>query len=252
MDDWIMTEKPKPRFTLRTVLIVVGVISVLLAGCMGLVGLITMEYLAAQRMHCANRLRMMGNHLCSYQNTHGNLPPAYLMDDNGRPLMSWRVRAAEYEWYDYDFQANMDFSQPWDSPTNSRFLHGLRTEWLRCPSSKNGGTAITDYVAVVGPGTLWQEGPNKISDSEKRILVIEWPKSDIHWAEPRDITVDELLSWLESKPSRTDTNHSDCLQYVDGAGEVGELQLDSDLETVRRLLVGETPPTPTPPNHQSR
>ena len=248
-----MSDKParQRRSTLRTLLIAIGIISVVLAGCMGLIDLIKMQRQAALRLQCGNRLRLIQIHLYSYQNAHGNLPPAYSTDESGRPLLSWRVFAAKCEWYDYDFQAMMDFSQPWDSPTNSRFLNSLGTEWLRCPSSKNRRSATTDYVAVVGPGTLWQEGPNKITDTENRILAIEWPNSDIHWAEPRDVTVDELLSWLESKPSGSDTNHRGCLQYVDGSGEVGELRLDSDLEIVRRLLVGDAAtPTPNTPEDQ--
>jgi hypothetical protein len=73
------------------------------------------------------------------------------------------------------------------------------------------------------------------------ILVVEWPKSDIHWAEPRDVTVEEFLDWFRSKPSRWDSNHTGCILYVDAAGEVGEIPNDADPETVREMLMVKKP-----------
>ena len=68
--------------------------------------------------------------------------------------------------------------------------------------------------------------------------MVEWPKSDIHWAEPRDVTVEEFLDWFRSKPGRWDSSHPGCILYVDAAGEVGEIPNDTDPETVRKLLIG--------------
>ena len=237
------------HFTLRDLFIRVTVISALLAVYVLVGSLIEMARQNAQRAarqeaqrFCFASLNQIGVSLRSYHDTHGVLPPAYVADQDGRPLLSWRVLVGDY--HSSDFWGEMDLSQPWDSQTNSRFLNDLGTVQWRCPSSEVAEPAMTHYVAVVGPGTLWDDnGPNRLSESEKRILVIEWPDSDIHWAEPRDITLDQLLAWLKSKP---ETNHPECLLYVDGSGEVGELPIDSDPETVRRLVMGEPDPPPTP------
>ena len=185
-------------------------------------------------------LDYLGYLLREYQETHGVFPPAYDADEDGRPLLSWPVLAAGCDCYNHDLKTTVDFSQSWNGATNSSFLNSLNAEWLQCPSSKLTKPGITHYVAVTGPGTLWQEsGQTRPPESDKRILVIEWPDSDIHWAEPRDVTLDELIAWLESKPA---TNHPDCLLYVNGSGEAGVLPIDSEPETVRRLVIGEDQP----------
>jgi len=223
------------RFTLRDLFIRVTAISILLAVWVLAVAGLIQSRKSFERHPCEMNLDLIGYLLREYQETHGVLPPAYVADEDGRPLLSWRVLVVGSD----DLDTKLDSSQPWDSPTNSRPLDSLKpSRLLNCPSSKATQTNITHYVAVTGPGTLWNDkGPKHLSESDKRILVIEWPESDIHWAEPRDITLDELIAWLESKP---DTNHPGCLLYVDGSGEVGELPIDSDPETVRRLVVGET------------
>ena len=190
---------------------------------------------------CGNHLRLVSHAVTAYADQYRTFPPANVKDEQGRPLLSWRALAVNLV-YNYDFGSRVDFSQPWDSPANLRIFDSLDTGYLQCPASKDTQPGITHYVAVTGPGTLWEDqGGTERSESDKRILVIEWPESDIHWAEPRDITLDELIAWLESKP---DPNHPECLLYVDGSGEVGELPIDSDPETVRRLVIGEPPPTP--------
>ena len=56
---------------------------------------------------------------------------------------------------------------------------------------------VTNYVAVVGPNTMWPGStPAKLakegSDNDK-ILLIEITNSDINWMEPRDLTLEEAL-----------------------------------------------------------
>ena len=106
---------------------------------------------------------------------------------------------------------------------------------------------------MVGPDTLWPgKTPGDLKKHPKAILVVEWPKSDIHWAEPRDITVEEFLDWFrtKSRPSRVlglvsaravrpRRFHPGGLLYVDAEGNVGQLPSDTDPETVRKLLAGQ-------------
>ena len=57
---------------------------------------------------------------------------------------------------------------------------------------------MTNYVAVTGPGTVWSADHNTQLDDitdgpENTILLIEITDSDIHWMEPRDITLEEAI-----------------------------------------------------------
>jgi hypothetical protein len=202
------------------------------------------------QVRCAGNLKQIGVLLEMYNSSHGCLPAAYLTDAAGKSVLSWRVRAAEFYSYELNFSERMDFSRPWNSPANSKFLDffALKNPVFQCPATTKKDKRITEYVAIVGPGTLWPgKEPGKLPKKTKnggegkgksQILVVEWPKSDIHWAEPRDITVEEFLDWFRSKPGRWDSNHSGCILYVDAAGEVGEIPNDTDPETVRKLLTG--------------
>ncbi len=230
------------RFTLRDLFIRVTVLSALLAAYVVIVGLIQSARQNAQKWECRSNLKLIGIHLRNYHDTYDMLPPACIADENGSPLLSWRVLVADYGYYDLDFKTKLDFSQPWDNQANSRFLSSLITVGWQCPSAEVKKPGTTQYVAVTGPGTLWDEKEARLSESDKRILVNEWPDSDIYWAEPRDITATELLEWLKSK---SETNHPGCLLYLDGSGEARELRTDSDPETVRRLLVGDAAQNPT-------
>ena len=218
----------------------------LVAGC--LIALATWQLLAAReagrKEHCANNLKTIWISLAEYENDHGHLP-ANVMDAKGTPLLSWRVLADEHVWYDLDFRSRMDFTLPWNNPKNATFLEHFDPLVFCCPSRRAGKSVKTDYVAVVGPGTVWSSTasgtPTYMKEmhsagSKPPIVVVEWPESEIHWAEPRDINVDEFLKWFRAVPSRS-SNHRGCILYVDAAGEVGELPVDTDPEIVRKLLM---------------
>lgn len=56
---------------------------------------------------------------------------------------------------------------------------------------------MTDYLAVVGPGTLWPAlGVCQIDDVidglSQTVAVVEVANSGIHWAEPRDLHVTQM------------------------------------------------------------
>ncbi len=203
---------------------------------------------ASRKSHCGNKLKSICHSLSEYAYTGKGvyLPPAYLTDTDGEPILSWRVVAADYYDYDIDYRSHVDFDQRWDSPENAKFLNG-RGYCMQCPELRDGDRHVTDYVAVVGPGTMWpgtegrkwpqRKADDDVADVHHPILVVEWPESDIHWAEPRDVTVDEFLDWFRKPIRCRHTTHPDCILYVDTAAEVHELPLDSDPEEVRRLLM---------------
>ena len=67
------------------------------------------------------------------------------------------------------------------------------------PSGDSRRTKFTSYVAVVGPETAWPGiTGRKLSeitdDPASTILVLEVAHSGIHWMEPKDLTLDEILN----------------------------------------------------------
>jgi hypothetical protein len=194
---------------------------------------------SALQMVCQDRLGRIWEALEAYQRAHGSLPPPAVTDAQGRPVLSWRVLAAEERYQGQDFRTGLDFSQRWDSPRNAQFLGALDADWLRCPAATTARPGVTHYVAVVGPESLWTgTSPVPLPPAlTPRLLVVEWPSSDIHWAEPRDLSVDEFLAWFETQP-HAGANHPRGLLYLDTTGRVGELPRNTDPQTARRLLTG--------------
>jgi hypothetical protein len=228
------------------------VVLFLVGACIGVAYLCERVRELSRQSDCRNRLKQIA--LCCRMEK-GVFPPAYLTDKDGKPVLSWRVAVARNVCYHVDYSKQMDFDQPWDSPKNATFLNSLRAGFfIHCPSSgRKLDDSTTDYVAVIGPDTLWPgKTPVDLKNNPKGILAVEWPNSDIHWAEPRDITVEEFLDWfrkkhprqgfwgwLFAKPHERESFHSGCLHYVDAEGNVGELRNDADPETVRKLMSGQ-------------
>lgn len=88
---------------------------------------------AATRAASMNNLKQIAIAMHNYHDTHGHFPAAYSMDEEGKPLLSWRVHilpfvdeGALYERFHLD--------EPWDSEHN-RELIPLMPAVFRAPQS---------------------------------------------------------------------------------------------------------------------
>jgi prepilin-type processing-associated H-X9-DG protein len=169
-----------------------------------------------------------------YQQTYRCYPPAYVADEDGKPMHSWRVLllplfgdpelTSLYEQYDFD--------EPWDGPNNRR-LAAQAPDIFRCPSDE-GAAGQTNYVAVVGEETIWP-GARPVSYHEMlagdghlgTIAVVEATGLNINWLEPRD------LPFEEAAPS---SKHSSRINAAFCDGRVLPLPPDMKPETLRALL----------------
>lgn len=130
----------------------------------------------------------------NYHGIHGRYPPAYIADNEGRRMHSWRVLLLPYVG-DEDLYKRYDFGEPWNGPNNRRLANEMPLPY-RCPASRNPDPTATSYVAVVGPETAWPGSRSvrrqDIKDrSSQTIMIVEVAASDIHWMEPRDMTLAE-------------------------------------------------------------
>ena len=102
---------------------------------------------------------------------------------------------------------------------------------------------MTSYVAVVGPGTMW-DNPKGVKMSDvpdglsRTILVVELADSDIHWMEPRDLDIRSLPKKINSKSvlSSISSKHvrGACVAFADG--NVRFLDEETAAETLEALL----------------
>jgi hypothetical protein len=156
----------------------------------------------SQRHKCANNLKHIAIALHMYHEDHGSLPPAFVADESGRPMHSWRVLILPYleEKALYD---QYRFDEPWNGP-NNRKLADTTLEVFNCPWDQERPSPMTSYVAVVGPSTAWPGSePAAFSDildgTSNTLLVVEVADSGVHWMEPRDLHVVQMAPTVNPK-----------------------------------------------------
>src|SRR6476661_8060061 len=119
-------------FTLIELLVVIAIIAVLVAL---LLPAVQQAREAARRSQCKNNLKQIGLALHNYHDVNGCFPPAYIADENGKPMHSWRVLILPYL-DQAALHTEYNFSEPWDGPNNSRLL-ARRPAVYACPSHGN-------------------------------------------------------------------------------------------------------------------
>ena len=177
----------------------------------------------ARQGDCVMHLKQISLALLSYQDKYGSLPPAVVTGADGKPLHSWRVLILPFLDGE-EVYAKYDFSEPWNGPNNARLQAELPvwfSERFHCPDGRSGRT-MTNYFAVIGPQTLWPGTTSgvieeRMMEATPEVLVIELPDSDVNWMEPRDVSVVEIISRLESLSGAQGEIHPRGIQYVDTA-----------------------------------
>jgi prepilin-type processing-associated H-X9-DG protein len=148
---------------------------------------------AARRMQCSNNLKQISLALHNYHDANGSFPPAFTVDENGKPLHSWRTLLLPY----LDQQAvysQIDLSEPWNSSKNQAFNNTMIPTY-HCPSEPN--MTNCSYVAIVGPKSVFQ-GANtiKLQDitdgTSNTIMIVEVKGNGHNWMEPVDLDVTQM------------------------------------------------------------
>ncbi|MCL2117680.1 MAG: DUF1559 domain-containing protein, partial [Planctomycetaceae bacterium] len=88
---------------------------------------------AARRMQCSNNLKQICLALHIYYDVYHSLPPAFTVDENGKPLHSWRVLLLPYL-EQGKLYSEIRLDEPWDSEYNQQF-HDVTIHVFQCPSN---------------------------------------------------------------------------------------------------------------------
>ncbi len=196
---------------------------------------------AARRSQCTNNLKQIGLAIHNYHDTFNSLPTAVITDENGRPMRSWRVAVLPFVESNplYDMY---DQNVPWDDPNNQVVMNTPFAAY-GCPSDPPASPCDTNYLMVVGKGTIGGE-PNEavrirdVTDGmSNTIMVIDVGGSGILWAEPRDITVEEAITYI-TNPSASPFKpvHPGGVNVLMTDGSVRFVSETIDPGTLRALL----------------
>jgi len=149
---------------------------------------------AARRAQSVNNLKQIAIAMHNYHAMRGSFPASASFDDQGKPLLSWRVHLLplleEQALYD-----EFHLDEPWDSEHNLRLIDRM-PEVYHNPSSP-AGPGKADYLVPVGKdsifegqkGTAFREIPDGISNT---LLVLEVnPDAAVEWTRPSELEYSE-------------------------------------------------------------
>lgn len=180
-------------------------------GCLGLLLVLVIflsinfydEKEGIDRARCGNQMRSIAMALSIYEMNCRSFLPAYSVDENGKPLHSWRVHILP-ELQQRVLYEQIALDEPWDSPYNQQF-HKLMPSIYRCPASpESASTGLTSYMYIIGPETL-SNGPNSakrsdiINDRSDIMMLIE-VKPSVNWMAPVDVFEPELALGINHSP----------------------------------------------------
>lgn len=175
--------------------------------------------------------------VANYHEAHGHYPPAYILGPDGRPWHSWRVLILPYLEHGELFK-EYDFAEPWDGPKNRRLAERMPKLYAFHGDERPGNTTA-NYLAVVGPETVWP-GPSTVSSDAVTdglgvtILIVENQGAGVHWMEPRDLSLADM-NFAVNSPGGVNSKYSDpAVAMLDGS--LHRLGRYLSPETLRALL----------------
>jgi hypothetical protein len=193
---------------------------------------------AARRTQCQNNLKQIGLALYNYESAYGTFPPAYIPDESGKPMHSWRVLILPF--LDASsLYSQYDFSEPWDGPNNSRLLSQMPVVY-GCPSHAGApGDTTTAYAAVFGEHCVFRGAePVKIMDitdgTSNTLIVAEASKAGIPWMKPEDIDI--TLHPTAGDPGGFSSDHAGGFQGVFADGSVRFLSQNISQQVLNALF----------------
>lgn len=166
---------------------------------------------AARRMQCTNKLKNLALAMHNYHEVNGHLPPVYTVDENGKPLHSWRVLLLPYVEQQAMYEA-IRLDEPWDSEHNRRF-HDKMPSVFRCPQlTKGKADRDSAYCVVVGEETFGRPGEKglkfgEITDGTSNTIMILERKEPVCWMAPIDITQEDAYLGIDKKAEGIGSNH---------------------------------------------
>ena len=194
---------------------------------------------AARRSACKNNLKQIGLALHNYHDTYKAFPPAFVADEQGKPMHSWRVLILPFLEEQFLYES-YDFSQPWDSPANQHVLNTMPTVF-RCPSDPiaDSSQTTTNYAGVFGPNCIFQGADSVmirdiLDGTSNTLMVGEASGAGIPWTKPEDIEVARhpTLGDVSGFSSR----HPGGAHFILVDGSVRFITLSIDHRTLQNLF----------------
>ena len=167
---------------------------------------------AARRTQSMNNQRQLALALLNYEAANGSFPPAFTVDADGTPLLSWRVAILPYL-EQKDLYDRFHHDEPWDSEHNIQLLNEM-PDLFKNPSTA-GQPGWTDYMAPTTDDSILSASGKEtkraqITDgSSDTILLFEvGVDQQAPWTSPQDLEIETLDSM------NFDNGHAGVMTYA--------------------------------------
>ncbi len=164
----------------------------------------------ARSMSCLGCVTCIATAMQDYYDKYGSLPPAYLTNETGRPMHSWRVLLLEF--IEPDLFAEYKFDEPWNGPHNQT-LRGKMPSCYGCPADLAGqAMGRTNYFVVIGNDTAFPGARSVTFGDIQRprsdtILFVEAVEQNICWLEPRDLDLESVTTMTNESTGSISSYH---------------------------------------------
>ncbi|MEX0791717.1 MAG: DUF1559 domain-containing protein [Pirellulaceae bacterium] len=157
----------------------------------------------SRRMASAHNLKHIAVALHNYHDTYNTFPPAYIPDENGKPMHSWRVLILPFldsgNPNTKALHRAYDFDKPWDHPDNLKVTEQMPQVYASPHYPVHAEQGLTTYLAISSEATvLGTTEPStfrEITDgTSQTLMVIELLNRPVAWTEPVDISPDTILA----------------------------------------------------------
>ena len=140
-------------------------------------------------MHARDIVLAMHN----YADANKRLPPTAIKDEDGKPLLSWRVAILPYM-NQRNLYKQFRLDEPWDSPHNRKAATLVPVQYLsRVPGDPEGSR--TQWVMPSGENVVGRPDGIQFRDftdgtSNTIMLVRSTPEAAVLWTKPDDLNID--------------------------------------------------------------
>jgi hypothetical protein len=177
--------------------------------------------------------------VANYHQTYGCFPPAYVADQYGKPMHSWRVLILPFLEQQELYRA-YNFDEPWNGPDNCKLASRVGKIYLRS-GLESDQIQTTSFVAVVGPETMWPGSKTKsrqdLGDgTHETLMVVEVPDGQFRWMEPRDLAFANMSFRINDGSGRGLGSRLGGARVVTADGTVRTLPDDFDADKLRAML----------------
>jgi hypothetical protein len=134
---------------------------------------------------------------------------------------------------------------PWNHPANAPVTN-TAVDAYNCPAHGDRDPRLTSYFAVVDDRTMWPPDRAKMirdvtDGTSNTILFLEAPGRGKLWAQPEDLTFDEAVTLLTTRPKPEDApHHADAGYFYKQTPSLGVAFADGSVDHLPVPLPRET------------